>query len=330
MEYRTFGRTDITVSALGFGCFEYGAGKYGDEMSAAVNRAIDLGVTCFDTAAMYGEGDSERLLGRALGPRRKDVVVVTKFGFGVEGSAAGRPKGRDSRREIIFASVEQSLQRLQTDYVDVLLVHAPDVNTPFEETMAAMDSVVQQGKVRAVGVANCTLDQIKQCEAVRRIDVVQYDYNMFDRRVEQEVYPHCQQQGIGVMTYGSMGFGLLAGTFTVDTKFADNDMRETGGFHGFTAGMLDQEHRQRNLRLVEDLKPIAASRGKTMPQLALRWILSNPTVSVALVGTLNVQELEENLGVLDWALSAEDMRQIDEVFARYGVDTHPDIILDPD
>ena len=100
--------------------------------------------------------------------------------------------------------------------------------------------------------------------------------------------------------------------------------------NGFTAGMLDQEHRQRNLRLIEELKPIAASRGKTMPQLALRWILSNPTVSVALVGTLNVQELEENLGVLDWALSGEDMRQIDEVFARYGVDTHPNIILDPD
>ena len=329
MEYRKFGPTDLTVSALGFGCYEYGAGKYGEEMIAAIHRAIDQGITCFDTAPHYGGAESELMLGRALGSRRKDVVVVTKCGFGFEGSAAGRPKGRDARRDSILPLLDQSLRRLQTDYIDVLLVHVPDVNTPFDETMGALDSLVQQGKVRSVGVSNFTLDQLKECEAARRVEVVQYDYNMFDRRAEQEVYPHCEQQGIGVMSYGSMGFGLLAGTFTVDTKFADNDMRGTGGQHGFTGGMLDLEHRERNLRLVEDLKPIAASRGKTMPQLALRWVLSNPAVSVALVGTMNVQELEENLGVLDWALSGEDLRQIDEVFARYGVDTHPDMILDP-
>ena len=325
MEYRKFGPTDITVSVLGFGCWQYGGWGYAEQMAAAIPRAIDRGVTCFDTAPNYGGEESEPMLGRALGPRRKDVVVVTKCGFGYP----GRPKNRDSRRESILPLVDQSLRRLQTDYIDVLLVHVPDVNTPFEETMGALDSVVQQGKVRAVGVSNFTLDQLKECEAFRRIDVVQYDCNLFDRRAANEVFPYFRQQGIGVMTYGSMGLGMLAGTFTEDMKFGDNDVRGTGGVPGFDGGMLAREHWQRNLRLVEDLKPIAKSRGKTMAQLALRWVLSNPAVSVALVGTLTTRELDENLGVLDWALSGEDMRQIDEVFARYGVETNPDISLDP-
>ena len=213
---------------------------------------------------------------------------------------------------------------MQTDYIDVLLIHFPDKNTPFEETMRALDTVLQQGKVRAVGVSNFTLDQLKECQATLRIDVVQYHFNMFDRRMEQEIFPYCQQQGIGVMVWGPLGVGLLSGTFTADTKFADHDYRgRSGGSPGVDGGMFAAEHWQRNLRLVDDLKPIAESRGKTMPQLALRWVLSNPAVSVALVGTLNNQELEENLGVLDWALSGEDMRQIDEVFAKYGVDTYP-------
>ena len=321
MEYRKFGPTDMTASVLGFGCYDAAGGGYGDQMAAAVHRAVDLGITCFDTAKGYGEGESEAMLGRALGPRRKDVVVVTKCGTHYE----NRPKGRDSRRDAILASVDQSLQRLQTDFIDVLLVHAPDVNTPFEETMGALDSAVQQGKVRAVGVFNFTLDQIKECEKTRRIDVVQYFYNLFDRRTEQEILPYCQQRGIGVMAHASMGWGLLAGAYAEDHKFGERDFRGRGEPLGWIYG---KDVFPRNVRLVNDLKPIAESRGKTIPQLALRWVSSNPSVSVALVGTLNTQQLEENLGVLDWALSGEDMRQIDEVFARYGVDTHPDIILD--
>ena len=329
MEYRKFGPTDLTVSVLGFGCFDAGNDRswgeeYIDRMTATVNRAIDQGVTCFDTAPSYGGGDSERMLGRALGPRRKDMVVVTKCGLHYQ----DKPMGRDGRRESILFLVDQSLQRMQTDYIDVLLVHFPDKNTPFEETMGALDSVVQQGKVRVVGVSNFTLEQLKECQAIRPIDVVQYHFNMFDRRMEQEIFPYCQQQGIGVMVWGSMGVGLLAGAYTANTKFGDNDYRGRGGSPAVDGAMFAPEHWQRNVRLVDDLKPIAESRGKTMPQLALRWVLSNPAVSVALVGTLNTQELEENLGVLDWALSGEDMRQINEVFARYGVDTHPPISID--
>ena len=323
MEYRQFGPTDLTVSALGFGCYDAAGGGYGDEMASAVNRAVDLDITCFDTAVGYGNGESEIMLGKALGPRRKDVVVVTKCGV----NYANRPKGRDSRRDTILASVDQSLRRLQTDYVDVLLVHLPDVNTPFAETMTALDAVVQQGKARAVGVFCFILEQLKECEQTRRVDITQYIYHMFDRRTEQEILPYCRQRGMGVMAHASMGFGILAGAYSQDHEFGDNDFRATGGNPDMVVGIYDKESFQRNVRLVNDLKPIANNRGKTVAQLALRWVMSHPAVSVALVGALNTEQLEENVGSLGWALSADDMRQIDGVFANYGVNTNPPMFV---
>ena len=329
MEYRRFGHTDMTASVLGFGCWEMGGG-YGDinesEVIDAVHRAIDLGINCFDTAPAYGRGESETMLARALGPRRKDVLVVTKCGVGYE----GRPKGRDSRLVSITESIDRSLRNLQTDYVDVLLVHWPDVNTPFDETMTALDNIVQQGKARAIGVSNFTLEQIKECVETRRMDVVQYGLNMFDRRVQREISPYCLEHGISVMVYGPLAFGLLTGAFTTDTTFGENDWRATGGRPGWNVGVFAEENFQRNVRVVEELMPIAARRGKKMPHLALRWVLSNPAVSVALVGTRSVREIEDNMEVLDWALSGVDLAEIDQVFAQYGVNTSPDIVIDPD
>ena len=329
MEYRQFGPTDMTTSVLGFGCWEMGGG-YGDIVEAdvtnAVHRAIDLGINCFDTAPAYGRGESETMLARALGARRNDVLVVTKCGVGYE----GRPKGRDSRLVTVMESVEQSLRNLQTDYLDVLLIHWPDVNTPFEETMTALDNIVQQGKARAIGLSNFTLEQIEECAETRRVDVLQYGLNMFDRRVEREVSPFCLEHGAGLMVYGPLAFGLLTGAFSSDTAFGANDWRSTGGRPGWNVGVFAEENFQRNVQVVENLAPVASRRGKNMPQLALRWVLSNPAVSVALVGTRTIKEVEDNMGVLDWALSAADLAEIDQVFDRYGVDTHPDIIIDPD
>ena len=319
----------MTTSVLGFGCWEMGGG-YGDiserEVTDAVHRAIDLGINCFDTAPAYGRGESETMLARALGPKRKDVLVVTKCGVGYE----GRPKGRDSRLVTINESVERSLQNLQTDYLDVLLVHWPDVTTPFDETMTALDNLVQQGKVRAVGLSNFTLEQIEECAETRRVDILQYGLNMFDRRVEQEISPYCLEQDAGLMVYGPLAFGLLTGAFSTDTAFGANDWRSTGGRPGWNVGVFAEENFQRNVRVVQELAPIASRRDKVMPQLALRWVLSNPAVSVALVGTRTVREVEDNMGVLDWALSAADLSEIDQVFGRYGVNTTPDIIIDPD
>ena len=172
--------------------------------------------------------------------------------------------------------VDQSLQRMQTDYIDVLLVHYPDKNTPFAETMGALDSVVQQGKVRAVGLSNFTLDWLKECQAIRPIDVVQYHLNLFDRRMEQEIIPYCQQQGIGVMAWSPLGSGLLAGAYTEDHKFGERDWRGTGDVGEIIVGMYTEEVFARNVRLVDDLKPIASQQGQDNASACLEMGLGQP------------------------------------------------------
>ena len=330
MEYRSLGPTDLTVSVLGMGLYDASGWPCGfDAMEAAVDRAIDLGITCFDTAPNYGGGESEIMLGRVLGSRRKDVVVVTKCGLGWQGSQVGREKGRDGRRDSILPLVDQSLRRMNTDYLDVLLVHFPDKHTPIDETMGALDTVLQQGKVRSVGVSNFSLDALKECEKTLRIDVVQYHYNAFDRRMEGEILPYCREKGIGFMAWGPLGNGLLAGTYAAQKNFRDADWRGKGDVGEIIIGMYNDDVWERNIRLVDDLKPIAAGLSKTLPQLILRWVIDNPTVSIAIPGILNVTELEDDLGALDWALSGEDLRQIDQAFARHGIDTHPPQLMDP-
>ena len=329
MEYRPFGQTGLEVSALGFGCWEMGGG-YGDvetaEVAKAVNHAVDVGVNCFDTAPAYGRGQSERFLGKALGARRKDVLVVTKCGVGYR----DRPKGRDSRPEAIFASIDQSLLDLGTDYVDVLLVHWPDATTPFEETMGALDEVVRQGKARFVGVSNFTKRQMEQCMETRRIDVVQCGYNMFDRRMDKDILPFCLEHGIGVMVYGPLAFGMLTGAFTRETTFkTGEDWRANENMlPALFLRMFGEENFPRNVAAAEDLGPVADERGKKLPHLALRWALSHPAVSVALAGTRNTGEVEDNLGALDWSIGEAEKARIDGVFESHGIDTSPNLWID--
>lgn len=330
MEYRRFGQTDMNVSSLGFGCWEMG-GEYGQigepQVIDAIQRAIDVGTNCFDTAPAYGGGKSELMLGKALGSRRKDIFLVTKCGI----DNPDRPKYRDGRRGPIMASIDQSLQYLQTDYVDVLLIHWPDVDTPFDETMTALDDIVKAGKARYVGLSNFTLDQIKECMKIRRVDVVQYGLHMFDRRMEKEIFPYCHKEGIGVMVYGPLAFGMLGGEFTEDTEFDKNDWRsDENMLPELFLRMFAKENFRRNMKVVEELKPIAKGLGKKVPHLALRWVLSNPAVSTPLVGTRTTEEVEDNLGALGWTLSEGDMKEIDAVFSRHGIDTSPDMWIDSD
>jgi aryl-alcohol dehydrogenase-like predicted oxidoreductase len=332
MEYRPFGKTGMQVSAIGFGCWEIGGG-YGsieeEQFIHAVNRALDLGVNCFDTAEAYGFGASEKSLAKALGDRRKDAIVVTKFGIGYKEA----PNFRDSGRARAMASVEKSLQNLNTDYVDVYMVHWPDVNTPLDETMRVLDDIVKQGKARAVGISNFRLEQIKTSMRTRRIDVAQYCWNIFDRRMQKEIFPYCVEHGIGVMAYGSLAYGLLTGTFSESTDFGSDDWRARRGRMGainLFQHLFGPEYFPKNLKVVEDLKSIAAKYGKTLPQLALRWTLSNPVVSTALVGCRNVDEVNDNLGALGWSISDADMKAIDDSFARHGVDPKPDVWLERD
>src|SRR5262245_34608766 len=222
LEKRPFGRTGLQVSAIGFGCWEIGGG-YGQidetQFARAVERALDLGINCFDTAEGYGLGASERALGRALGRRRRDAIIVTKFGIGYR----DKPNLRDASRARCMACIEKSLDNLGTDCVDVFLIHWPDHVTPFEETMRALDDVVRQGKARFVGVSNFKREEIDACMRVRRVDVAQYGWNMFDRRMQRDVFPYCGDNGIGVMAYGSLAYGLLTGAFSGETKFGADD-----------------------------------------------------------------------------------------------------------
>ncbi len=330
MEYRPFGQTGIQISAIGFGCWEIGGG-YGSieetDFIKAVNRALDAGINCFDTAEAYGMGASEKSLAKALGGRRKEAVITTKFGIGYPGF----PNYRDASRARVMSSIEKALKNLNTDYVDVFMVHWPDRNVPFEETMKALDDVVKQGKARAVAVSNFKLEEIERCMKTRRVDVVQYCWNMLDRRMQKGIYPYCQKNGIGVMAYGSLAYGMLTGTFSVEMNFDSDDWRSRRGKLGnvnLFQHLFGPEQFVKNIRAVEELKEIARRYGKTLPQLALRWTTSNPVISTALVGCRNEKEVNDNIGALGWTISDADMKEIDAIFARNGVITEPDLWLE--
>lgn len=330
MEYRQFGQTGIQISAIGFGCWEIGGG-YGSieesEFIKAVNRALDVGINSFDTAEAYGFGASEKSLAKALGSRRNEAVITTKFGVGYPEA----PNLRDGSRKRAMECIEKSLKALDTDHVDVCLVHWPDRNTPFEETMRALDDMVQQGKVRAVGLSNFRLSEIQACMSTRRVDVVQYCWNMFDRRMQKEIFPYCRENKIGVMAYGSLAYGMLTGTFTEEMTFDKNDWRARRGQLlnlNLFQHLFGPDQYLKNLRAVEELKAMAKRYGKSLPQFALRWTLSNPVVSTALVGCRNPREVDDNVGALGWSISDADMKEIDAIFARHGAVTMPDSWLE--
>ena len=325
MEFRPFGRTGLKVSAIGFGCWEIG-GTYGriDEslFQRAVARAIDSGITCFDTAEAYGMGASEEALARALVGRRNDVLIATKFGVSYE----EMPNRRDSSPARVLASIDKSLQRLRTDHVDIYLVHWPDPETPLDETLGALDDIVRQGKARYIGVSNFRLAQIAEAMRLRRVDVVQYAWNMFDRRMQAEIFPYCAGQQIGVMAYGSLAYGMLSGTFHPAMQFEESDWRSKSGMLGslnLFRTLFGPDYFPRNLAAIGELKQLATKYGKTLPQFALSWTLSNPVVGTALVGFRTPDEVTENLGALGWEIADADMAEIDTILARHGAVTMP-------
>jgi aryl-alcohol dehydrogenase-like predicted oxidoreductase len=330
MEYRKFGQTGVDISAIGFGCWEIGGG-YGSieetDFIKAINRALDAGINSFDTAEAYGFGASEKSLAKALGSRRKEAVITTKFGVGYPDAS----NYRDSTRKRVMESIDKSLKNLGTDYVDVYLIHWPDRNVPFEEPMRALDDLVKQGKVRAVGLSNFKLNEIEACMRTRRVDVVQYCWNMFDRRMQKEIFPYCRENKIGVMAYGSLAYGMLTGTLSEEKAFEKGDWRSKRGQLGninLFQHLFGPDHFLKNLRAVEELKEVARSYHKTLPQLALRWTLTNPVISTALVGCRNPGEVDDNIGALGWAISDADMKEIDAIFAKHGAVTMPETWLE--
>lgn len=319
MESRTWGDSDLVTSAIGFGTWPIGGTSvkagYGGvddrEAIAAIRHAIDLGVTCFDTAPAYGLGRAETVLGEALGARRKDVVVVTKCGIPYS-EEEGR-FGRNATYDHIIASVEESLGYLRSDYIDVLLIHWPDVNTPAEETMRALNGLREAGKIRHAGVSNFSNEQLADCLRYGPLVCNQVGYNLFDRRREAETFPFCQEHGIGIMAYGPLAHGLLTGTFTTATTFGAQDWRATGKAFGLP--IFAHENLVKNVAVVDQLKAFAEERDHTVAQLALAWVLRNPAISTALVGARKADEIATALPAATWQLSDDDAAAITRIMA---------------
>jgi aryl-alcohol dehydrogenase-like predicted oxidoreductase len=316
MRYRPFGRTGLQVSAVGFGCWPMAGDRYGaiedGEAVRAIHRALDRGVNCVDTAPAYGAGHSEEVVARALEKRRKDVILVTKCGVKVP--PAGQPGPlRDASRANILREVDDSLKRLRTDWVDVLLVHWPDPSTPFEASMRALEEVVASGRARFVGVSNFTGAMLAECMRTRRVDVSQVGYHMLDRRQERETFPYCVDQGIGVMGYGSLGHGLLTGVFTAATTFeAGRDWR-AGGV-AFGQPIFRGDNLKTNVGVVERLRrEVAEPRGVPLSQIALAWVLANPAISTALVGARTPAEVDANDAGAELELTVAERATIDRI-----------------
>ena len=318
MEQRRFGSSDLTSSAIGCGTWPIGGARYGrsDDAAAldAIRAALDAGITCFDTAPSYGNGHAEELLGKALAGRRHEAVIATKGGLiWDEGSHV---LGRNGTRPHLEQNLDGSLRRLGTDYVDLYLIHWPDTGTPFDETMAALEAFVAAGKVRAIGVSNFHADQLRTASAAltsHRLVANQVSFSLFDRRWQRDAFATCRALGIGAMAYGPLAHGLLAGAITRETVFEDSDWRKAGVIFG--QPLLTPEHRDRNLDVVERLGAVAKHLGATLPQLALAWVLTDPTVTVALVGARNRQEIETAAGAANLSLTVDVRSEVESVMA---------------
>ena len=276
--------------------------------------------TLVDTAEVYGPYHSEELLGKALGNKRNDIVLVSKVGF--EYDDDGKNLGRNSKYDHVISRAEGCLERLGTDFLDLLLIHWPDHDTPFEEPIRALEKLKNDGKIRHYGVSNFTPAMMDECEGYGHMAANQVGYHMFDRRMESAVLPYCKDNNIGFMAYGTLGFGLLSGAFTPETTFGEGDWRSSG--MAFRLPLFQEEEFSKELKVVEKLKIIAQDHGKSVAQMAIAWTLGHPAVSVGLVGVRNERELKENVAAVDWKLSEATRKEIDAVFAEEGVTTHVD------
>lgn len=314
MRYTQLGRTDLNVSRICFGAWQAGGDWGGDEqeLRAGVRRARELGVNFFDTAQAYGWGASERLLGEELagdlGERRDELVIATKSGVRAEGSK----RVRDASPEFLRAGIEDSLGFLGVDHVDLFQVHWPTPDTtPWEETAAALDDFVREGKTRYVGVSNYSAQDMAALERHRKIDTLQPPYHLFRRDSEVEIFPYCQEHGIGTLVYGTMAHGLLAGKFSRDWEFEEGDWR-----NGHP--LFEGEAFERNIDAAEALAAWARERDHTVAQVAVAWALHNPAVDTAIVGVRKPEHIEGTAPAAEIDLSDDELREIDEIAQGAG------------
>ncbi len=300
---RQLGARGPSVSAIGLGCMGmsefYGAGDEAESIST-VHRALELGVRLLDTADMYGEGDNERLLARALRGKRDDVVLATKFGIRREGER----RWFDNSPAYVRKSVEASLRRLEADHIDLYYVHRRDEATPIEETMGALAELVEEGKIGHVGLCEVSAATLRAAHAVHPVAALQSEYSLWTRELEAEVLPAARELGIALVAYSPLGRGMLTGRLTSTASLAPDDFRRTNP-------RFEGQNLSRNLGLVDGIASIAAEKRCTPAQLSLAWVMAQGPDVVPIPGTKRLRYLEENVAAAGVELSAEDLERLE-------------------
>ena len=316
MKTRKLGKSGLEVSALGLGCMRM---SFGDtpvdrtEMITLLHQAVDLGITFFDTAEVYGPFTNEDLVGEALEPFKGKVVIATKFGFKHDPQKGPHPAtGLDSRPEQIRRVAEASLKRLRVEAIDLFYQHRVDPNVPIEDVAGTVKELIQEGKVKHFGLSEASADIIRRAHTVQPVTALQSEYSIWWRPIEEAVLPTCEELGIGLVPYSPLGRGYLTGKIDEKTTFDKSDIRSHNP-------RFTEEAIKANRAVIELLDNIAAEKGGTPAQVALAWLLAQKPWIVPIPGTRKLSRLEENLGAVEIKLSAEDLGNIEETMSKITV-----------
>jgi aryl-alcohol dehydrogenase-like predicted oxidoreductase len=315
MQKRRLGKSNLEVSAIGLGCmgmsFGYGPAGEKQEMISVIRRAVERGVTFFDTAEVYGPFTNEELVGEALAPFRGKVAIATKFGFKLDPNT-GKQAGLDSRPEHIREVAEASLKRLQTDVIDLFYQHRVDPNVAIEDVAGAVKGLIREGKVKHFGLSEAGVQTIRRAHAVQPVTALQSEYSLWWREPEAQVIPTLEELGIGFVPFSPLGKGFLTGKIGEDTKFDKNDFRNI-------VPRFTPENRKANQALVDLLGRFAQQKKVTPAQIALAWLLAQKPWIVPIPGTTKLARLEENIGAVNVKLSPEDLRELETAASKIAV-----------
>ena len=313
MQKRKLGKSNLEVSALGLGCMgmSFGFGPPVDKQQgiSVIRTAVERGVTFFDTAEVYGPFANEELVGEALAPFRNQVAIATKFGFKI---ADGKQAGLDSRPEHIKEVAEASLKRLKTDVIDLLYQHRVDPNVPIEDVAGAVKDLIQQGKVKHLGLSEAGVQVIRRAHKVQPVTALQSEYSLWWREPEAEILPTLEELGIGFVPFSPLGKGFLTGAISQDTQFNSGDFRNV-------VPRFSPENRKANQALVDLVSSFAQKKQATPAQIALAWVLAQKPWMVPIPGTTKIHRLEENLGAVNVELTPDDLRHIDAAASKVPV-----------